>query len=185
VVGGGTLEVQITGQDGTSTAGLDLASTAPSILSVAKIADQDGRPTWELHGGAAGVATLAALDNAGTEIDFVGITVMAADRLSLVNLVGDAVGPVPETGYDEGWGINAGQLVSFQAVPRAGGNQPIGRLAYVAVLPQGSTLLDTEQTASDRPSGYLYVQPPAGDYPVTMEVADDPTLAVDAVLHAR
>lgn len=185
VVEGGLLEVQITGQGGVATAGLDLASTDPTVLAVSPTGDVNGRPTWQLHGAGAGVATLAALDDLGTEIDFVAITVIAPERLGLVNLVGDAVGPTVETGVDEAWTVNAGQLVSFQAVPRAAGNQLIGRLDHVVVLPQGSTLLDTEQSSSDRPGGYLYVQPPTGDYPFTFEVDGSPDVAVDVMLHAR
>src|SRR4051812_36554171 len=57
VATGGILEVQISGIGDVSSAGLDVASTNPGILSVTKVADVAGVPTWELRGGIAGAVT--------------------------------------------------------------------------------------------------------------------------------
>lgn len=178
------LSVKLAGLDGTSVDGLNLRSGDPAVLAVTDIAD-DGAPTWELHGASAGVATLEAVDGAGVVIDSIDITVKAPQRLGLVELAGDAVGPTAETGVDEAWTAPAGQLVSFQAVPLYDDDRLIGRLTYMFVIPGSSTLLDTEQSSSDRPAGYLYVQPPAGDYPFTIELAADAGTVRSVMLHAR
>jgi len=182
---GGLVDVQISGIDGFSTAGLDLAARSPAVLSVTKVANQGGRPTWQLTGVGDGTSDLAAIDGSGREVDSIAITVRTPDHLGLMNLVGDAVGPAPEVGADEGWTVNADQLVSFQAIPRVGALDLMGRLAYDVVVPSGSTLLDSEQSSSDRPTGYLYIQPPAGTYPFTFELTAATTVFVDVVLHAQ
>jgi len=180
----GDLSVKLAGVGGVSVDGLTLRSDDPSVLAVSDIVD-DGAPTWGLHGAAAGVATLEAVDGAGTVIDSIDVSVKAAQRLGLVKLAGDAEGPTPEAGADEAWTVPAGQLVSFQVVPMYGDDRLIGRLAYMFVLAGTSTLLDTEQSSSDRPAGYLYVQPAAGDYPFTVQLAADVGTARTVVLHAR
>jgi len=186
VATGASLNVQIMGNGGTSTAGFDLESNNPEILAVTKIADVDGRPTWALAGGRAGSVYLAAVDEAGAQVDFIDVTVRRPTRLGLVKVAGEAVGPTNEDGVDQAWTVNADAPVSFQALPHDGTTQLMGILDYVLVVPQGSTLLASEQSSSDRATGYLYVQPPAGDYPFTFELAaPDSAVAVDAILHAR
>lgn len=178
-------DVQIQGIDGFSTAGLDLASSDPTVLTVDKIADQAGRPTWGLHGAGEGVATLAAVDRGGAEVDFTEVAVRKAARLSLTRVLGNAVGPTVEGGA-EVWTVNADQPVSLQARMKVDASaELIGRIVYTVTVPAGSRLLDSELGGSDRAQGYLYVQPPAGTYPFSFELAVDPTVKVDAVLKAQ
>ena len=180
----GTLSVKLAGVDGASVDGLTLRSADPAVLTVADIAD-DGAPTWELHGATAGVSTLEAVDGAGGVVDSIELVVKTPARVGLVNLVGEAEGPTPEAGADEGWTTAPDRLVSFQAVPQDGADRLIGRLTYMFVVAGTSTLLDTEQSSSDRPAGYLYVQPAAGDYPFTVQLAADANVTRSVVLHAR
>ena len=138
-----------------------------------------------LHGAGEGVATLAVIDGNGAEVDFTEVAVRKAARLGLTNVLGDAVGPTLD-GATERWTVNAGQPVSLQArmiVDRSA--ELIGRIGYTVTLPAGSRLLDTELSGSDRAQGYLYVQPPAGTYPFSFELAVDPTIKVEAVLTAQ
>ena len=179
------VDVQIEGIDGFATAGLDLASSDPTVLVVQKVADQGGRPTWSLHGAGEGVATLAALDRTGLEADFTEIPVRAATHLSLTRILGDAVGPTLEGGVQT-WTVNAGQPVSLQARMLVDESaELIGRAAYTVTLPQGSRLLDSEVGGSAREQGYLYVSPPAGTYPFSFELAAAPTVKVDAIIKAQ
>jgi hypothetical protein len=178
-------DVQIAGIDGFSTAGIDLASADPSVLTVVKIADVAGRPTWKLHGAGEGVARLAAVDTGGSEADFTEVAVRKASRLTMEKVLGEAVGPTLEGGA-ETFTVNAEQEVSLQARMVVDASaELIGRLEYTVVVPVGSRLLDAEISGSDRPAGYLYVRPPAGIYPFTFELAVDPTVKVDAVLKAQ
>lgn len=178
-------DVQLAGIDGFSTAGLVLASKDPSVLTVNVLPDQGGRPTWGLHGAGEGVAVLSAIDSHGAEVDFTEVAVRAAERLSLTKVLGDAVGPTVEGGA-EVWTVNAEQPVSLQArmiVDQSA--ELIGRILYTVTVPGGSRLLDSELGGSDREQGYLYVQPPAGTYPFSFELAVDPRIKVDAVLKAQ
>ncbi len=184
VAHGGFLEVQIRGVDGASVTGLDVASSNPGILSVIRAPEVGGVPSWQLHGATVGAVTLRATD-AGAEVDFIDVSVVAPTRLGLVKIAGTAVGPTDEDGVDQAWTVTADQLVSFQVLPYATNTHLMGRLDYATELPAGSTLLATEQSSSDRTQGYLYVQPPAGDYPFSFALAADSTIAVDAVIHAR
>lgn len=177
--------VQIAGVDDYPTAGLDLASRDPAVLVVSRVADVGGRPTWNLHGAGAGVAQLAAVDTGGAEIDFTEVAVRQAARLSLVRVLGDAVGPTVN-GTTEEWTVNAGQPVSLQARMIVDQSAVLmGRIGYTVTVPAGSRLLDSELGGSDRDKGYLYVQPPAGSYPFSFELAVDPTIKVDALLKAQ
>ena len=76
-------------------------------------------------------------------------------------------------------------VVSFQARPRVGAVELMGRLGHVVVLPNGSSLLAAEQSGSDRPNGDRYLRPPAGDHPFTFTLDGDPAVAVAVALHAR
>jgi hypothetical protein len=177
-------DVQIAGIDGFSTAGLDLRSDDPGVLAVQKLPDQGGRPTWGLHGAGEGVARLQAFDGSGT-VDFTEIAVRPAARLTLEKVLGNAVGPTIEGGA-EVFTVNAGEPVSLQARMVVDASaELIGRIAYTVTLPQGSLLLDSELAGSDREQGYLYVEPPAGVYPFSFELAVAPTVKVEAVLEAQ
>jgi hypothetical protein len=127
----GTIQVNIRGDDEemVSTAGYELASDDTSVLEVTAIPDVGGRPTWELYAVSEGVARLAAIDD-GEEIDFIEVPVQEIDGLELVHFVGEAVGPVQEDNYDEVWTINAGEDVSFHAVPTLAGDRLMGVLEY-------------------------------------------------------
>jgi hypothetical protein len=179
------VDVQIAGIDGFSSAGLDLASADPSVLVVQPIADEAGRPTWGLHGAGEGVARLAAIDAGGNEVDFTEIAVRAAERLTLTRVLGEAIGPTIEGGAQT-WTVNAEQPVSFQARMLVDESaELIGRMEYTVTVPVGSRLLDAEIAGSDRANGYLYVEPAAGSYPFSFELAAAPAVKVDAVIKAQ
>ena len=181
----GEVDVQITGIDTFSVEGLDLRSGDPSILTVERTEPFGGQPTWKIHGNGEGVADLIAVDGA-TDVDFTEVPVRAAQRLTLVKVLGEAVGPTDEAGA-QSWTVNAEAPVSFQArmlVDQSA--ELIGRMAYTFTLPPGSRLLDSEVLpGSHRDQGYLYVEPPAGVYPFSVELAVAPTVKVDAVIKAQ
>jgi hypothetical protein len=177
--------VQIEGQDGFSTAGLDLHSGDDGVLLVQKIADEGGRPTWSLHGAGEGTARLSAVDGDGNEADALDVAVRPATRLTLAKVLGNAVGPTIESGV-ETWTVSANQPVSLQArMLAADATELMGRIEYSIVVPVGSRILDSELAGSDATQGYLYVQPPAGVYPFSFELAVAPAVKVDAAIKAQ
>lgn len=179
----GTADVQLASLDGTPTAGLDLAARDPSVLRVEAIADVGGRPAWRLTGLAPGTTDLAAVDGGGAEVDSIPVTVQVATRTGFVKFAGNAVGPTAETGYDEGWSVIADQAVAFQAVALVDGQPIMGRFQF-DVVADSAGLLATEVSGSDHTYGYVYVQPPAGDYPLTLDVHGTTALRLDVMIHA-
>jgi hypothetical protein len=182
----GAIDVQIEGVDGFATAGLDLASDDEGVFTVAPTEDSGGRSTWEIQAHSAGVARLAALTGDGAEVDFVEVSVQDVTHLAMEEFVGDAVGPTDETGFDEAWTVNADEQVSWFIRPRIAGDAPtMGRFSFETILDGGATWLDTaEQEESDRPNGYLFLQLPAGDYPISFELTESVDIYVDAIIHA-
>jgi hypothetical protein len=183
----GTIALQITGIDGQATAGLDLASRDTSVATVERRDDVGNAPAWDLHAHAAGVVEVAAVDTDGTEIDFVQIGIQDVTRLTMLPVVGDVVGPSTEADYDEAFTVNADEPVSWSIRPVIAGDvTTMGRFSFETVLDAGGPDLTQFETASsDRPNGYLYVQLPAGDYPVRFEVTEDIDVAVEAIIHAQ
>lgn len=177
-------DVQIEGIDGFSTAGIDLASADPALLTVTKVPDVGGRPTWSLHAAGVGLARLSAVDSNGDEVDYTGVEIRQAQSLTLTKVLGEAVGPSFEGGA-ETWTVNAGQPVSFQARMVADGQEMIGRIGYTLTVPSGSPLPTAELNGSAPAQGYLYVMPPAGNHPFTMALEVAPDVEVDAVLKAQ
>ena len=179
----GSTDVQLGSLDGSPTAGLDLAARDPSLLQVEAIADVAGRPAWRLTGLAPGTTDLAAVDSGGAEVDSIAVTTRVATRTGLVKFAGQAVGPTSESGYDEAWSVLADQSVALQAVALVDGQPVMGRFAF-DVVADDAGLLATEVSGSDHAYGYLYVQPPAGDYPLTLDVHGTTALRLDVMIHA-
>lgn len=184
----GTISVTIDSLDGTPTAGLDLASRDPSIMSVTPRADIGGEPAWDVTALGPGVAELAALDAGGNEIDFIQVDLVDPVALTMVPFVGDIVGPNPEAGYDEAFTIQAGDLVSWFVRPLVAADvTTMGRFSFETVLDAGGPDLTLyEASNSDRPNGYLYLDAtlPPGDYPVRFELTEDGAIGVEAIVHA-
>jgi len=182
----GTISLQITGINGQSSAGLDLASRDPGVATVTRRDDVAGAPAWDLHAVRAGVADIAAVDVDGSEIDFVEVPVQDVVALTMVPFVGDIVGPAAESGYDEAFTVNAGEDVSWYVRPLIAGDvTTMGRFSFETVLDAGAPLItDFEASNSDRPNGYLFVRLVAGDYPVRFELTEDGAIGVEAIIHA-
>lgn len=162
---GGTINVNIMGADGFSTAGVTLEVDDPAVLTVAPVGDVGGRPTWELHAVGPGVATLYAYDTNDERVDFIEIGVQDLTGLTLENFVGDAVGPSDDPQYDEAWTVNADQTVSFFATPTIGAGVPtMGRYDYVTSVGAGLLPYVTDMDRLDE--GYLAFNAPAGTYEV-------------------
>lgn len=163
-VGGSSL-VQISGNDGFSTVGVDLASDAPDILSVTPVADLNGRPTWELLGQGDGIAHLSAIDRDGFELDFVEFDVLQPARLTMETFIGNAVGPqLDDPVYDEVWTVNADEQVILLVTPvDAAGDSIMGKYAYVPAIEllEFSDYINDPEDLSD---GTLDFTAPAGDY---------------------
>lgn len=177
---GGVVDVNIQGIDGFSTAGLDLATSDPSVLTVVAIGDVGGRPTWELTGVGAGVARIYAIDRDDAELDFIEVGVQELSGLTFENFVGDAVGPTVEAGVDEAWTVNANQNVSFYVTPVVGAGVPtMGRYEYVATIDQG--IEDGLLEGADLGSGYLYFNALPDDYLVSFD--DSFGHSIDVMLH--
>jgi hypothetical protein len=165
---GGTINVNIMGLDGFSTAGVTLEVDDPGVLTVIPVGDVGGRPTWELQGIAPGVATLYAYDADDARADFIEIGVQELSGLTLENFVGDAVGPADDAGYDEVWTVNADQAVSFFVTPTIGDGIPtMGRYTYVATV--DSALVPYLMQMDRLEEGYLYFDAPAGAYEVSFD----------------
>jgi hypothetical protein len=179
----GTVDVGLTSLDGTPTAGLTLAALTPGGLDVTGLASGTGIPAWRLTGIGPGTTTLAAIDSGGTEIDSIAVTTQDATGLGLIKFAGQAVGPTAESGYDEAWTVLADQAVALQAVALVDGQPIMGRLAF-DVVADDAGLLATEISGSDHAYGYLYVQPPAGDYPLTLDVSGTTALRLTVMIHA-
>jgi hypothetical protein len=163
---GGTIQVQIAGIEGVSTAGADLISDDPSLLSVTAVADV-GQPTWELQSLAPGVARLTVLDSQGADLDFLEVPMQELTGLIGTNILGDAVGPSDDASFDEVWTVNADEAVSFQVTPVIGIDSPtMGKYVYTATVDAGleAGLIDTNLS-----EGYLYFEVPAGQYTASFE----------------
>ncbi len=186
----GTVDVQIARTTGGSISGLALESRDPTIASVEAIAPIQGLPAWRVTGADAGptgsgaVVDLAVVDTTATEIDAVGITVRATDNLGLAKFVGTATGPAAADGYDESWQVPANQLVGFQTRARNGNEDLEGRFLYDVVAdPAG--LMAHEPQGADHTTGYINVQPPAGDYPLTLALHADPAMQLKVLIRAN
>jgi hypothetical protein len=181
---GGELDLEVRGLEGISTDGLTLSTSTTATVVVLEVLDAPVR-TFSLRGLSPGTARLEAHDANGDDVDSLTFNVADADRLALHKIAGEATGPTAETGVDEAWAVDADALVSFQAVAMKEDYWLIGRLAFLFSEPTGNSVLTTEQSSSDRPSGYLYVQPPAGDYRFAFTIDGNPAFSVDVALHAR
>jgi hypothetical protein len=162
-----------------------VVAEAPGPATLTEIAPVEGRRTWRIDALADGTAIISARDAGGAEMDTYQVSVMAPTALELVGLVGHPTTSRNADGVTLDVEAAAGQLVSLQAVPRALGTDLMGVARYALVVPDGSTLLTTQQSTSKPEAGYLYVQPTAGDYPFRFQLVDQPGLGIDAVLHAR
>jgi hypothetical protein len=181
---GGKIDVTISGLNGTPTAGLDLASADTDVFDVAPTEDVGGEPAWEITAYSPGVARLAAIDGDGNEIDFIEVPVQEVTRLTMEPFAGDIVGPTEEDGVDEVFTVNADALVSWSVRPIIAGDvTTMGR--YTFANTQAVDLSQYETESSDPANGYLYVQLPVGEYPITFELADDGEIYVSAVIRAQ
>lgn len=177
---GGTIEVQIMGLEGISTAGADLISEDLELLSVRKVADR-GQPTWELQSLAAGVAILTVLDSEGADLDFLEVPMQELTGLIGSNILGNAVGPADDVTFDEVWTVNADEAVSFQVTPVIGIDVPaMGKYVYTATIDAGLEEGLIEPNLSD---GYLYFEVPAGEYAASFE--DDYGHFIDMLIIAE
>lgn len=181
----GAINVTIDGLDGTPTAGVDLVSSDSSVFTVSVGEDVGGEPSWEIYGVGPGVADLIAY-NGDTEVDFLEIPVQTVQFLALEDFVGEAVGPTEEQGYDEAWTVEADTDVSFIVRGMLAEDAvTMGRFSVETILPENDTrIIDAEAENSDRPNGYLFVNLPAGDYPVSFALTEDFDIYVDAIIHA-
>ncbi|MCE9575465.1 MAG: hypothetical protein K8W52_20095 [Deltaproteobacteria bacterium] len=186
----GTVDVQIARTSGGSITGLALESRDPTVASVESIASIQGLPAWRVTGadagatGAGATVDLAVIDTAAAEVDAVPITIKAADHLGFAKFVGTATGPAAADGYDESWTVPANQLVGFQARARLGTEDLEGRFLYDVVAdPAG--LMTHEPQGADHATGYINVQPPAGDYPLTLALHVNPTSQLKVLIHAQ
>lgn len=176
---GGVVHVQIEGNDGVSTAGVDLASDDEGVLQVRAIGDIAGAPAWELVGVSAGVAGLEAIDRDGAVLDELEVGVQTVSGLTLQNVLGDAVGPSVEGGV-EVWQINADEAVSFQVTPTIGDGVPtMGRFAYDAGPIDEPIIQGLVQ--DDISEGYLYFEVPAGEYSASFQDGEGNALDVTFV----
>lgn len=180
----GKINVQITGLDGTSTAGLDLASQDESVLLVSPGPDINNAPSWELTAVSPGVADLVALDPGGTQIDFVEVPVQEVTSFHAVPFAGSIVEGTPTTGYDQAFQVNADMLTSWYVVPYITGDvETMGRYDFTYQSGQPD-ITQYETATSDAAHGYFYVQLPAGGYSVTFNQVVDPGLSVAFTIDA-
>jgi hypothetical protein len=184
---GGKINVTLDSLDGTSTAGVDLASRDESLMTVVPGEDLHGEPSWEVTALGAGVADLVALDANGGEIDFVEVPMQDVIGVTMQPYVGDIVGPTTEAGYDESFQVNAGESVSWFIRPLIAGDvETMGRFDVETTENQGDPdPLQYEEANSDRPNGYFYVTLPSGDWPIEFDLSYDPSNLYDtAIIHA-
>lgn len=181
---GGLVNVQIAGADGFSTAGIELESSDESVLLVTAIADVNGQPTWELFGVGSGTAGLLAVDGDRNAVDSIDVAVVQPTKLTMVNFIGDAVGPLTDSpDFDETWEVNLGQRVVFHTTPVNELDNPImGRYVYDAAVDPGLTadINDTELLGA----GQLDVTPTApGPYEVvfTDDVGNTISMLLDVI----
>jgi hypothetical protein len=178
---GGVISVQISGIGAQPTAGLDLASRHPNIMTVARRADIGNAPAWDLTGLAQGFADLAAVDTDGVEIDHIQVEIHELRRLTMIGFVGDIV-ETSAPDFDEAFIVNADQQVSWLIRPVAPlDHVPMGRFTYETVGDLGAFELEN----SDRPNGHLSVNLPAGEYPIEFQLSVDPdNIFVSALITA-
>ena len=91
-----------------------------------------------------------------------------------------------EVGYDEAWTVEAGTDVSFIVRGMLAEDAvTMGRFSVETLVDEGDTrIFDAELENSDRPNGYLSVNLPAGDYPISFMLTEDFDIYVDAIIHA-
>jgi hypothetical protein len=184
-----TVDVQIARTSGGPITGLTLESRDPTTATVAPTAAVQGVPTWRVTGadagatGAGAMVDLAVIDTAAAEVDSIAITVKATDHLGFSKFTGTAAGPAIETGYDEAWRVKQDAPVAFQVRARLGTEDLEGRYQF-DVVADPANLLSHEPQGADHAYGYVYVQPPAGDFPLTLALHADPTLQLKVMVHA-
>ncbi len=108
-------------------------------------------------------------------------------KLTMQPFVGDVVGPTVEGNYDEAFSVNANTNVSWFIRPLIAGDvETMGLFTFETVINQGDPDVTLyEATNSDRPNGYLYVNLPAGDYPVEFQLSLNPDVVyVSSIIHA-
>lgn len=174
---GGTIAVQIEGIEGFSTAGVTLEAADPEVIALAPIGDIGNRPAWEITGIGAGVSRIIAYDSDDNEVDSLDVPVQELIGLTLENFVGDAVGPLDDSVYDEAWTVNADEPVSFYVTPLIAGSVPtMGRYDYITAVDQGMEAGMLE--GADPAAGYIYFNVPAGDYTADFDDGLGNTLSV-------
>jgi hypothetical protein len=177
---GGAIDVNITGLDGFSTAGVNLTTDDPTVLVVEPVADVNNRPTWEVTGTGEGVGRIVALDASDVEVDFIEVGVQLLTGLTTENFIGDAVGPAADPNYDEVWTVNADTIVSFYVVPLIGDGVPtMGRYQYITTV--DAALDPYLEGTSDPAGGYIRFSAPAGQYLVSFENMYQAGLTLDVL----
>lgn len=163
---GGTLSLNIAGNEGVVTASATVESDDPTVLSIQAIAG-NGEPTWELVGMAAGIARLTVFDVDHGVIDFLEVGVQNLSGLTANNIIGDAVGPTEDEFFDEVWTVNAGEEVDLQVVPVIGdGVATMGRYTYTATV---DAAIEDGLIGDRLSEGYLRFNVVAGDHSVTFD----------------
>jgi hypothetical protein len=178
---GGSVAVQVSGIDGFSTAGVDLASGTPDLLTVNRISDIGGAPAWELTGLAVGRARIEALQD-GAEVDFLTVQVKSVVDLGVTAVLGEVAGGAGNGELDAVYTVTADAPVSFAAQPLDdSGLVTMGRFLYEIEIDETLEILD----GSDAEGGYLYFRAPAGDHEVTFRLVAEPDIQVTALIQAE
>ncbi|MBT8493888.1 MAG: hypothetical protein KJO07_12620 [Deltaproteobacteria bacterium] len=170
---GGLIDVTIDGIGGFPTAGLDLYSDDPNVFDVVPTADVASQPAWEIVANGDGIARLYAEDGVG-DVDFIEVDVRTVAGLTLINTIGNAVGPqdgAPD--YDEIWTIQGGDALVFWVYPVDDlGINMMGRFEYTVTLdPDIEDNLDNLEPESGR---LAWTAPlGSGAYEATFDNGDD------------
>jgi hypothetical protein len=176
VVGGSAKVTLDTVDDAYDVDGITLISSAPSVLRVEAEYRGSLWSDWRITGVGRGYAELIAIDWNGYEIDHIEVYVDWADRLTLDQRFGDAVGPEVSPGFDQVWTVNAYEDVGFQVEAIADGDRMMGELGFAVDIDEA--LFASLRSGSDLAYGELYFNVAPGDYDVRFTAPDSTTMNV-------
>jgi|GEM_PF-2094753 len=170
VVSGSTVDLYIEGNEGFSSAGLDLMSETPDVVSLEAIADLDGRPAWRVRGLRPGRAEIAAVDRDDVSVDYLRFDVSAPNYAFHVDSSSSLRDPdLNQPDFDEVWRLR-GTRVDLRLLSYDGDDAMMGDFDLDPMLSNEFSAVDLK---GDLRKGEIeFALPSAGAGPFEMRFTD-------------